>query len=68
MMDWLFDQAKTASPFVAAFCIFVAGVLWRQHVKDQRTIVSMGREMTRAMSAVSRNLGRLAGKNSNGRA
>lgn len=42
-MEWLWQQAQTASPFVAAFCLGAATLLWRQHVRDQATIISMSK-------------------------
>ncbi len=61
-MDWLLTQAQTAGPFVAVFCLGVAGLLWRQHLRDLRTIASMGSSMNRALTASARAMEKLAGK------
>jgi hypothetical protein len=66
-MEWLLTQAQTAGPFVAVFCLGVAAILWRQHIKDQRTIASMGSSMTRALTASARAMEKLAGKIENHR-
>lgn len=70
-MDWLLVQAQTAGPFVAVFCMvvlsLVAGVLWRQHLRDQATILSMTESITRAMVASARAQERLAASIRRGR-
>lgn len=56
-MDWLTAQAQQASPFIAVFCMsalsVVTSVLWRTHVKDQRTILEMSKAYGEAMIASS---------------
>lgn len=63
-MDWLLAEAKTAGPFVAAFCLVVLGgtvvVLWRQHLADQRTIASLTASSNRAMLSAARAMTKLA--------
>lgn len=49
-MDWLLQQAQTASPFVSVFCLTAAGVLYRQHIKDQATILSIANSSNEAMA------------------
>ena len=58
-MDWLLKQAETASPFVAVFSLGVAGILWRQHLKDARTVASLVASSNRAMIAATRAITRL---------
>lgn len=41
--------SQTANPFISLFLIGVTGVLWRTHVKDQRTIVSITRSSIETM-------------------
>ena len=53
-LNWVMEQAKAASPLVAVFCLGVAGLLWRQHVKDQRTILAMWRAQMAAAKAQTR--------------
>lgn len=64
-MDWLLQQAQTASPFVAVFCLTALGIvvplLWRQHIKDQVTILAITKEGNEAMLAISVSMERLAG-------
>lgn len=50
MWDWLWQQATTASPFVAAFSLCAAAILYRQHIKDQATILSMARSVGDAIT------------------
>lgn len=49
-MDWLLQQAQTASPFVAVFCLMALGVLYRQHIKDQATIIAMAKSAGEAIT------------------
>lgn len=62
MLEWLLEQAKTASPLFAVGCLAAVGVLWRQHIKDQRTIQSLNQSGSRAMTAVARAMTRLSTK------
>lgn len=52
-MDWLTSQAQQASPFIAVFCLsmltIVTGVLWRTHVRDQKTILEMSKAYGEAL-------------------
>jgi len=50
-MDWLLQQAQTASPFVAVFCLTACAVLYRQHIRDQITILSMAKSQGEAMTS-----------------
>lgn len=63
-MEWILEQAKTASPFVAVFCLMVSGlavkVLWGQHQRDQQTILSLSGELKRSMTATAKALAKLA--------
>lgn len=59
-MEWLLSQAQTASPFVAFFCLGACSLLWRQHIKDQRTIASITLSVTRAMIASARAMEKLS--------
>lgn len=63
-MEWLIEQAKVASPFVAMFSLLVSGfavkVLWAQHQQDQKTILELSAELKRSMTATARALARLA--------
>lgn len=61
-MEWLIEQAKTASPFVAMFCLGVAALLWRQHLADQKKFDDMMATTNRAMVAAARALSKLATK------
>lgn len=60
-MDWLLAQAQSASPLFAVGALVALGVLWRQHVQDQRTIKAMGDQMNRSMVATARALTKMAG-------
>lgn len=57
---WLWDQAKFASPFVAVFCLAACGILWRQHVRDLKSLESIARSNNRAMVANAKSTTRLA--------
>lgn len=59
-MDWLLTQAQSASPLFAVGALVALGVLWRQHVKDQRTLEIMGQQMQRSMVATARALTKMA--------
>lgn len=63
-MDWLIEQAKTASPFVAVFCLVFSGlgfrVLWKQHQMDLTEIKGLNSAYTKAMTATARALERIA--------
>jgi hypothetical protein len=65
-MDWLLDQAKSASPFVAVFLLIVGGstigVLWRSLVKSQREVTELARGQNRVMMKFTRALDKLANK------
>ena len=50
-MDWFLTQAQSASPLFAVGCIIVVGVLWRQHIKDAGTIMTMSDANNKALTA-----------------
>ena len=61
MWDWLWQQAQTASPFVAAFCLAGMLVLFRLHIRDQATILSMMKSQSEAMIATAVAMEKLSG-------
>lgn len=57
--EWLGTQAQTASPFVAVFCLLmlaicggVIGKLWKQHVADHETLLTVSQSAIQANTAV----------------
>ncbi len=70
-LSWLMEQAKTASPFIAVFSLSIGGsvswVLWKQHQRDMRSLVSIGRSQARAMISVAQSVAKLSAKIGNGR-
>jgi hypothetical protein len=59
-LNWLFEQARTASPFVAVFCLLAVVVMWRQHRRDQDDIRELNRAFLRAMTATAAAQGKVA--------
>jgi len=59
-VDWLLQQAQSASPLFAFGALVALGILWRQHLKDQKTIETMSIQMTRSMVATARALTKMA--------
>lgn len=61
-VDWLLEQAKSASPLFAFGCLCALGMLWRQYIKDQNTIKSLTSSTTKALVAIARAMTKLAAK------
>lgn len=63
-IEWLWEQAKIASPFVAVFCMVATGIgtrIWlRREEQWRKTVESMGRAQTRAMLAQAKSSARLS--------
>jgi len=58
--DWFLEQIKTASPPVAMAAVVALIILWRQHVKDQKTIRMLTAASNKAMTSAAKALTRLA--------